>query len=359
MKIHLRCLGVEVWEIVEKEYIPHDPNSGTPTPIDEQKRAENDVRAKKELLSALFDEKLLNVIELENANLIWTKLETLYEGDQAVKIAKREGFWVRYTNLKMEEDEKISSFMDRVNEIVMGIKCCGGSISEDEILSKVLRVLPLAYKMKAIAINELWTMSSTPVTRDTLLGKLTTFKLEELGDQSVAKTETIFRASAFGKQKIDWKEMYYKDMEEIEKEERELEELEALIARRIPKGPIGSKYEGKVPFKCFSCNEIGHFASRCPERATRNHERFVRNYMPNFEYQRRPRFRRNKDKSCYYAGDDDFGISDDDDEPMSGSGNGASSDKDWIFIAIKDDSPKSFIEETHTKEKDEWAIDSG
>lgn len=61
-------------------------------------------------------------------------------------------------------------------------------------------------------------------------------------------------------------------MEDIERENKEIEELEALIARRIPKGLVGSKYEGKVPFKCFSCNKIGHFASRCPKRAARNHE---------------------------------------------------------------------------------------
>ncbi|GLJ54156.1 hypothetical protein SUGI_1160380 [Cryptomeria japonica] len=138
--------------------------------------------------------------------------------------------------------------------------------------------------MKAIAINELWTMSSTPVTRDTLLGKLTAFELEELGDQSATKIEIAFRASTTGKQKIDWKEMYAKDMEDIEREERELEEMETLIARRIPKGPTRNKYEGKVPFKCFSCNKIGHFSSRCPERAARNHEIFVKSYKPNLEY---------------------------------------------------------------------------
>lgn len=142
-------------------------------------------------------------------------------------------------------------------------------------------------------------------------------------------------------------------MEDIEREDKELEDLEALIAKRIPKGPVGSEYEGKAPFKCFSCNKIGHFASRCPERAARNQERFMRNYKPNPEYNNRPRFRRNEDKSCYYVGDDDFSITDnddDDDEPVSGSDNG-SSGKDWVFIAIKDDSSEPVIDTNHTKEK--------
>ncbi|GLJ14945.1 hypothetical protein SUGI_0243910 [Cryptomeria japonica] len=99
----------------------------------------------------------------------------------------------------MEEDEKIISFMDRVNEIVMGVKCYGGNVNEDEFVSNILRVLPLAHKMKATTINELQTMSNTPVTRDTLLRKLTTFELEELGDRSATKTETAFRAPTSGK----------------------------------------------------------------------------------------------------------------------------------------------------------------
>lgn len=52
---------------------------------------------------------------------IWDKLETLNEGDITVKIAKLECFQVRYANMKMEEDERIFAFMERVNEIVLGI----------------------------------------------------------------------------------------------------------------------------------------------------------------------------------------------------------------------------------------------
>lgn len=66
-------------------------------------------------------------------------------------------------------------------------------------MSKILVVLLPTYKMKATTINELRTMSNAPVTRDTLLGKLTTFELKELGDQSATKTETSFRASTSSK----------------------------------------------------------------------------------------------------------------------------------------------------------------
>lgn len=86
--------------------------------------------------------------------------------------------------------------MERVNEIVMGIQCCGGTLSEDETVSKILRVLPPAYKMKATTINELRTMENSLVNRDTLVGKLFAFELEEFGAPGIVKTESAFKATS-------------------------------------------------------------------------------------------------------------------------------------------------------------------
>lgn len=85
----------------------------------------------------------------------------------------------------------------------------------------------------------------------------------------------------------------------------------ALITRREKRGE--GKFEGKLPLKCFSCNKIGHFVSRCPTRVLKYKPKF---HSPNYS----------KDEECYYASE---GVSNDDEIDYDEIG----------FIAIKYDEP--------------------
>lgn len=145
MECHLRCIGEPYQSITSNRYVI-PPNSIY---------AEYNIRAKEVLLSAFTDTEMTNVMELKTAYEIQKKLETLYEGDANVKIAKLQSLKGKYEKLRMGDDENVTTFMQRVNELVCGIRCVGGQIDESEIFAKVLRYFPNSYKVKASAIEEL------------------------------------------------------------------------------------------------------------------------------------------------------------------------------------------------------------
>ncbi|GLJ49493.1 hypothetical protein SUGI_1048630 [Cryptomeria japonica] len=194
------------------------------------------------------------------------------------------------------------------------------------------------------------------------------FELSEFGE-SHGKSKTTFRESAciFGKQKYDLDECriskYERERREIAEQERELDDLEALIAWRLPKGV--SKYDGKLPLKCFTCNKIGHFASRCPERMAKydRHDKFDK-YDRNDRYEKHEKYDKpyksnqkfRNQKNCYYVADE--GVID-----VESEGD------EVVFISIKEDGPipidstSCYVEEkalvVRVEEKSVWVIDSG
>ena len=60
----------------------------------------------------------------------WNKLKTIYEGDIKVKRAKLQTFKTQFESLKMKEEEKISEYFERIDEIVNAIQGLGNNWKE-------------------------------------------------------------------------------------------------------------------------------------------------------------------------------------------------------------------------------------
>ncbi len=88
------------------------------------------------------------------------------------------------------------------------------------------------------------------LSMDELHGILTTYEMRTKPDYPM-KGETTFKIS---KKKIH----KHKTNPDCNSDDEE----EAHFTKGLQRGTY--KYKGKLPFKCFNCRDIGHFASKCP-----------------------------------------------------------------------------------------------
>jgi hypothetical protein len=90
------------------------------------------------------------------------------------------------------------------------------------------------------------------LTVDELHGILTAYELRK-GHEKPSKGEKYFNDSKEKKNKEQMSNEYQSDISYVE---------EANFIKKIQKR--FGKYKGKLPFKCFNCGRIKHFANKCP-----------------------------------------------------------------------------------------------
>ena len=150
MKWHMMSLGWKVWDATKKEV-----SIGGQYTIDivELGQYEGNSKALNAILSALINNVFTKVMKCTSAKQAWDKLKIIYEGASKVKESKLQTYKGQFENLKMREEENIGEYLLCVDEVVNSIRGLGGKLKEKEVVSKILRTLPMRYDSKVSTLE--------------------------------------------------------------------------------------------------------------------------------------------------------------------------------------------------------------
>jgi hypothetical protein len=296
MKTYLMALGADVWDVVETGYTKPVVLASK----DDKLEFSFNAKGMNAILNGLAEAEFVKVMHLNTAKEMWDKLINSYEGNEKVKGAKLQTYRLKFEQLKMNEDETISKYFLRFEELVNAMKGLGETFDDSLLIQNILRSLPDKFNAKVSAIEELNDLKTLSI--DQLLGTLTAYEMRINKDKSSTR-EASFKAD--------------------NNADSEFDEIEAKFVRRLKKG--SGKYQGKLPFKCFNCGKIGHFASKCPHQKK----------AQNFDDEKKYKYKKYDKKKSLVVNNDNSSEESDSDSSCDDKTN------DFVLMAKEDHDNKS------------------
>ncbi|XP_059075397.1 uncharacterized protein LOC131875327 [Cryptomeria japonica] len=130
------------------------------------------------------------VLAATRSKKAWETLETTYQGNTKVKVAKLQSLRRNFENLQMKESESVNQFMNQVLNVVNQIRSNGEELRDQKVIEKILRSLPSKFDSIVVAIEESKDLSQLSV--DELMGSLLTHE-SRLNRNNNASFENAFR----------------------------------------------------------------------------------------------------------------------------------------------------------------------
>ena len=189
MKLHLGDLGDHAQTTIAVEHV-NPPGVLT---IEDLIKKKEHTQAMLEIASALSYVEFDDIKGYERAKKIWDNLHTIYGGDANFLRVKSKSLRGKFDDMRMQEGENISQYYSRIKDVINEIRGATGKIDDETILRKLLRTFLPIYVIKISTIQELRCITSSNLTIEGFVGRLTTFELSNFDNVRPKNVEFSFK----------------------------------------------------------------------------------------------------------------------------------------------------------------------
>jgi hypothetical protein len=172
MRTYIQAHAFQVWQSIVDGYTTR---TVPPTNDKTVKLNENNSKVTNAIFNGLNDTVFTKVTHCKSAKEIWDKLQNIYKGDTKFKATKLQTYRCQFEQLKMKEDEDITTYLLRVDETVNAIIGLREEIEEYVIVQNILRSLPMIFNPKISTLEERSDLES--ISMDELHGIFTTYEI--------------------------------------------------------------------------------------------------------------------------------------------------------------------------------------
>ncbi|XP_057785954.1 uncharacterized protein LOC131003485 [Salvia miltiorrhiza] len=208
MTSFIRAVDENAWTAVEEGWTAPCDAEGKPTPrnkwtLTELAASNANQKALNSIQNAVTMEVFALISMCANAKEAWDVLMSTYEGNSKVKKQRLQQLATKFEELRMDENEDISTFHGKLLALANESFSLGERIPEEKLVRKVMRALPERFDYKITAIDEARDVSYMKL--EELIGSLRTFEMNLRPERIEKKKSIAFVADSGNSKKVSTK----------------------------------------------------------------------------------------------------------------------------------------------------------
>ncbi|XP_075498847.1 uncharacterized protein LOC142537177 [Primulina tabacum] len=277
------------------------PKPETDWTADEVQNSNHNSKALNDIFTSVDMNMFSLITNCTSAKRAWDILQSHCEGSESVRRTRLRMLTSKFEMMRMEESENILEYDRRLREIANEAFSVGEAISNERLVSKVLRSLPERFNIKICAIDE--AKDTSKMALEDLISSLRTFEMnldmqkkdkgktialqasndsynellqisQEVNDSDLGEDSISFITKKFGDylkrirdKKKDARPSKFPSLPAPEKSQK-YPAKQQFQPRNEGKGQYNSKRYDSV--QCRECKGFGHYVNECANRLRKN-----------------------------------------------------------------------------------------